>query len=508
MGGLFERGTLLALCACTGCAWLGESLPPLRRSSFDCSLPPEAAACLSAELLAWDFTGRQRDPLHPKAWAFDLGNGDYEIAWLRPPDGPPAPEANGSFVRSFDPDPCPSSMTDLPAIPGLVRFEKSPRTYGLPGPAIESIRVRVTRTPKGSRITILEREGALSRLDRRPDRLRRLLDLAASLEGVRKLFARGRAREARKALRACLRRHAAGLSELHDHLLATGWSLLARSTFEAGAYEEAWRAIQHGFLLAPDSGRLALLRARIHEALAEPVAAERFLERSFSLSDPATPLARSLGLRLAGRRPPGGLARALERAKALLASGAHARAAAWVERALDLAPGDLRALKLLAEVREASGDRRLARDLRLLALLRNPRDPELEQRLALDALALGRPELAIRRLLRAGKPASELEGSPLFARLLRLCGPEEAARILRSEGLPLGSFLPPTAALPPPLLREGLGTMAAAGRGEGWTRGEQGLVLGPNGLRAEPDFAERLRMLGIESPKVPASPGR
>lgn len=211
-----------------------------------------------------------------------------------------------------------------------------------------------------------------------------------------------------------------GLRRLEQGRWDDAWRLLVPWARAAPTDEEAWVA---AIAAALEAGRpadaLALLAEQAPERPQPALLRARILARRGDAAAAAAALAPVVsgegGERLAVERPDLFAEAARERGRALAAAGRWAEAAADLERATDLDPGDREAWKLLGEVRIETGDEdtayaalRRAQELAAEEDGEAPPAAELAARLraAMDDLRAGRnaEALAVARSLAALAP--------------------------------------------------------------------------------------------------------
>lgn len=411
-----------------------------------CELRSIEAACLLAEALAHEFTAVNRDPLRPRARAYDLGHGCFRIRYLRRPGEPHLPSANGHFVRSHRTGVLADETGPLPTtpVPG-VRFVPE-RATAPDARAREGISVEVQPAGPGhSRVRITcSRTSAWSGHRRRE--LLRLLHLAAGLKRGLQLARSGEFDRALRQIRDSTTYHRAGLSNLHDPLLANAFLLQARLHQLLGQTRQAQRAATRARLLVADSASVLLLESRLRRRLARPDGALASLAGAASLLAPGD--AHSRVVAFAHRQSSESAAAertlelALERGQLALTNRDWESARAWSNRALDLAPGHAEALRHLADALEGMSRHEESRGHRLMSLHTAKATPDLIRKVAGDEAACGDPSLALRWLLRHSRELPEVLSNPKTVSLARALGWKRALRMFRTEkmeyiGLPV-----------------------------------------------------------------------
>jgi Tfp pilus assembly protein PilF len=429
---LLSLGLMVLGSACTALT-VGRA-PHTER--LEVGLSAEQAACLAAEVLAYECSAAHRDPRHPTAFARELGNDAWLIRWARGARGPLLPDANGHFVRGtiVEPD-LQGTQANLRALP-RVSFVAS-RAFMPRGHRTESVQIHVNPSQNATAIVTIETSDDTGRSRLRTKRIVDVLDMATLLvEAVRSVRSDDSER-ALALLETATTRHAAGFSTLHDPLLARAWLLQAQLHTEAGRLNAARRAVRQARMLVPGAASLALLQARLQERLARPQRMCASLALALQLVAPGSAEERVIGnVHRRGRRAVEHLATirsTIEQSQRALGAGDWATAKSWADRALDLGPSRPEAMRCLADSLDGLGRTADARAIRLLVL-------RLDRATPSDVLALvraddkaGHSSMALRWLLRHGNRLPEVLAEPEMLDLARRVGWERTLRIMQTE---------------------------------------------------------------------------
>jgi hypothetical protein len=397
---------------------------------LEVELRAEEAACLAAEVLAYEFTATSRDPMQPVAHAVAQDDGSWLVRYERGASGPFLPCANGRFDRER-----PAAGGELTGTPplGRIRFVAGP-PLAPPLPVHHCVSIEITPISEArSRLVVHGRDPVQSAA------LFDLLVFVADLRQVHELVRAGRHDAAGTRLAMLTTAHRLGFSALHDPILAQAWTLRARLELETEQPQEARRSLAQARLLTPDAAQLALLQARLHERFAEPEQAKQSLVEAADLGGGVEAWSRAAAFVARGVEPATTVADrfrvAMEHSTQALERQDVAGAAAWAHRALDFRPGNAEALARLAEAVQARGQARDARDLRLMALHGSPQGGvDLARALSGDESRRGDPALALRAALRRAEQWPELLTEASVLASANKLGWERTLRILRSEG--------------------------------------------------------------------------
>ena len=427
------------LCLCTGCGvW---SSAPALDDDDTWQLSSHEAACLVAELLAAQFSAVNPDRHHPRAWAMDLGDGDYRVLYVRGEQGLFLPEGNGAFERDTFLGPEEQAfLADPPASPlGRIWFRHLSAVSPWAGGS-ESLLVEIRAL--GDRACAVRIESRSPDQEPRAERIRQIGYVLDAAEKMKLGLAHYRAGDDKNALRVfawLCQLHDEGLGPVHDRLLAQAHALSGLILQRWGRGEDARRELALARMRAPDSRELALAWGRLMEDLGRPGDALATMQRAAASCSPGSSES-LLMTRLAEdkkreARAASSYTSCLAKAEALIGERRYWAAKNWAERARDLRPRGVRAQRVLARTLDRLGRDREARDLRLLSLQGRRADAELLLGLAANERKLGHPELALRWILRNPTLLQDNEhASQVATALIEELGPEESLRMMRSEG--------------------------------------------------------------------------
>ncbi len=404
-------------------------------------LSSHEAACLVAELLANQYSAVNPDQNQPRAYAMDLGDGNYRVLYVRGEQGLFLPEANGVFTRDRFLGAQEQPFLDRPPASPLgriwFRHQRSVAPY-LGGS--ESIGVEIQALDNGRCSVQIRSRSELSNRSRdRIDKIGYVLDGAERLKQGLQFYRAGDKKNALRVFKRLTELHDEGLSSVHDSLLSQAHALSGLILQRRERGEDARSELALARMRAPGSHELTLAWSRLMEDLGRPGDALTVLRKSAASTSPGSPQ-EWLFSRLAQAKERESLqansyATCLSKAQTLLREGRHWAAKNWAERARDLRPRDVQAQRILARTLDGLGRFREARDMRLLSLHGGPPDAEFLLGLAANERQLGHPEIALRLILRHKEI---LDGSQLAkadaADLMQQLGIEESLRMIRSEG--------------------------------------------------------------------------
>ena len=428
----FLLAILLILTACA-------STDPFQKvenqlSEFHTSLRPREAACLIAEVLAYEFPATQSNPSQPRALVWRYGPEAFEIRYDRG-KGSFLPSSNGYLLRLRKG--IVQNRTIPPHFLGPIRFVKAPQVSGPIG-AKETIQVRISKAGKGSTIQIQTSLNLLHREGLPLPRLKPLLDFVSRMENVCEEKQEEKAEVLSARVQAAFAAIGAGFSALQDDLLERGQLIRGNLLMMADRRNAAWLAYQSAAFYRPGRGIADRLRGRLVSTNARPEQARFRIAKSRLLAGPGSLRGRLLALeqnRLLQK------SHRLQDIDATLAEGGKAllrkdwkTAGAYARRALDLEPGNAAALSLLARVQEGSGALGEALSTQLRVIAKRGENPALVQRLADLLQKNGRPHLALGRILRVADKHPDLLGTPLARKIQASLSPLDQLRLARALG--------------------------------------------------------------------------
>ena len=414
-----------------GCSVQAPSLS-LEQPRVSLELPAGDAACLVAEAMAYAHPATQRRPLRPVAWAQRISRGQWKINYARQRQGSYLPEANGVFERDALPSDTPfSTRLSLPF--GRISF-RAVRAVA-PRIGIRSwMSCEIVATSATSCTVVLEARSDDDWTRRRLDSLIELLAMAEDLRGASTDALANRGDRALERLARASRRRRAGLSKLHDPILAQIHGFAALLLQDRGELLRARTEIDRARLIRPDDSSLAWTQSSIR--------------RDLAMSEPALRSARDA---VASDKAPSEAQRArLAQLERELANEKRTHPTALARESLHRAPDDrlkellrqsfdhdsedAEALELLASAEEASGSYKAARRALLRRILVAGPSLEAVRALARSELRAQRPGLALRSLIRHRGRVDGVTATPELKLAADRLGWRETARRLATEG--------------------------------------------------------------------------
>lgn len=409
-------------------------------------LPPQEAACLVAEALAYAHPNTQRDKLRPvtrvhKLPAADDGSERWQIAYVRAAGASFLPLANGYFTRAC------AGQRIAHSTPHRRPFELLPDLRFIPSEPCgvrgtrDFLSVEVHENGDGACSVRASAVGA-PWAQHHLSEIAELLRTAAAIRRALDICARGDLEAGARSLTRALETQRKGFSYVHDPLLSHAHATLGQVEFELGRVHEARIAFARSRLLVPSNGRVLTLEARVHERMAQLDTSADKLRRARIATRGDGLFGRHVRSLEQAHRDLASRARDAEGmhsiAQSLLSSGDAIGALAWSERALDAKPGSSEALLHKARSLVAMGRHRSAKQALRMAQI--DANPETAHGVAIRALLLTdergvQPALALRRILRSSRKRPEILAEAATQRLAARLGAERCLRICKSEGV-------------------------------------------------------------------------
>ncbi len=427
--------------ALLGCLVLGScaSTDPFQRvesknSKFFTSLGVPEAACLIAEVLAYELPATQSNPSLPRALVWRYSPQDFEIRYDRG-NGSFLPSSNGFLHRLR------GGIVQGRSIPknflGPIRFVEAPKVSG-PRAAQETIRVRVSKAGPNTLVQLSTSLNLLHQKGLPLKRLRTLLRFVVSMQGICDGAATQKAAGLTKLMQRALAQIGPGFSALQDDLLGRAQLIRGNLLMREDRRNAAWLAYQSARFFSPGRGLSEKLRGRLLLSNARPEEARLRVARSRLLAGPSSLKGRLLALEqeriLRDVRILQDVKVPLLRGKTALLKGDWKTAEAFAQRSLNIAPGNTGALRLLSTAQEVSGALGTALSTQLRVVASEGESPVLVQRLAELLQKSGRPHLALGRLLRIAQKHPNVLGTDLAQRVSASISSLDQLRQVRATG--------------------------------------------------------------------------
>ena len=396
------------------------------------ALPAKDAACLIAEALAYAHPATQRLPLRPVAWAQSVSTGHWRVNYARQQHGSYLPTANGVFARELLPSDTPfSARLSMPF--GRVTFR--PVRAVAPRLGIRSWMTCDISATSSTTCTVIFTARCDDRwTKRRFDELAELLAMAEDLSAASSEALANRGDLALERLKRASRQRRAGLSRLHDPILAQIHGFAALLLQDRGELLRARTEIDRARLIRPHDPGLAWTQSSIRRGLAMSEAALRSAKEALAFDTAASEAQRARLEELrrevteSKRSGPTSLAReSLHRA-------APDRLEELLRQSFDRDSEDSEALEILASANAARSEHKAARRALMRRVLVAGPSLDALRGLARSELELQRPGLALRTLLRHRNNVEGLSATPELRVSAERLGWRETARRLASEG--------------------------------------------------------------------------